>query len=292
MRRIPLLVFPLLLMTLAAAPAQAQGRRPPEPVFLLEPTVVKTGRTLSIRFRAPEGLEIPKVTSKDRTAFFFRVSSDTWRALWGVDCQEKPGLHQLRFEAFWRHRTIVSTVTFVVEATTFPISRIPLTKKQDNLFTSGQLAADNKVLAAAYNHSSPDKLWDGLFVYPTTGIITSIFGARRAYGDRPPGSGHSGWDIAAPEGTPITAPAPGRVVLSRWLTSFGNTVVLDHGQGVLTYYLHMKEAQTQEGALLKTGAPIGLMGKEGLATGSHLHWSLVVGGERVSALEWTEKNFE
>lgn len=282
-----------LLLSLGASPALALGRRPPEPAFQLDPAVVTAGHTLSIRFQAPPALQVPRVSSGDRTAYFFHVSSDTWRVLWGVGSQEEPGPKTLRFEAFWKKKTVVSTVSFSVQAGTYPISHIPLTKKQDNLFTSGQLAADNKTLAAAYDKAvTPDKLWEGLFVYPTTGVISSVFGARRAYGNRPPGSGHSGTDIAAPEGTPIFAPAPGRVAFSGWLDSFGNVVLLDHGHGVLTYYLHMKERRAAEGDLLKTGSPIGLMGKEGLATGPHLHWSMVVGGERVNALEWTERVFE
>jgi murein DD-endopeptidase MepM/ murein hydrolase activator NlpD len=145
---------------------------------------------------------------------------------------------------------------------------------------------------AAFARPSPEKLWSGVFVFPTTGVITSVFGARRAYGNRPPGPGHSGTDIANMEGTPVTAPAPGVVVFADWLDSFGNAVALDHGQGVFTYYLHMKQKTVQVGDRVQTGSQLGFMGKEGIATGPHLHWSMVVGGEKVSALEWTENPFE
>ena len=204
-----------------------------------------------------------------------------------------PAATEARFEARWRKTVIVSTVAFTVEEGTFPISHVPLTKSQNNLITSGQLEQDNKTMSAAWAGApSPEKMWSSYFVMPTTGIISSVFGARRAYGSRPPGPGHSGTDIANDEGTLITAPAEGRVVFSRHLDSFGNAVVLDHGQGVYTYYLHMMRAFAHEGDVLAPGAPIGLMGKEGIATGPHLHWSMVVAGERVSALEWTERIFE
>jgi murein DD-endopeptidase MepM/ murein hydrolase activator NlpD len=281
------------LFLAAAVPAAAQGRRPPEIRFTVDPSPVVQGRTFTVRFQGPATLKNPRMTLGKRTAYFFPVSTGTWRALWGVSSQEEPGPKEARFEALWRKTVLVSTVSFTVEGGTFPLSRIPLSKSQDRLFTSGQLEKDNKALSAAWSVlPSPEKQWSGYFVMPTTGVISSVFGARRAYGKRPPGSGHSGTDIANDEGTLITAPARGRVVFSRWLDSFGNAVVLDHGQGLYTYYLHMKEALVHEGDFLVTGAPIGLMGKEGIATGPHLHWSMVVAGERVSAMEWTERAFD
>jgi murein DD-endopeptidase MepM/ murein hydrolase activator NlpD len=68
--------------------------------------------------------------------------------------------------------------------------------------------------------------------------------------------------------------------------------VLEHGQGVFTYYLHMEKSFVNEGDTLKPGDPIGQMGSLGISTGPHLHWSMVVGGERVDPVEWTERIFE
>lgn len=284
---------PAAALLLLAAAARAAGRKPPALAFEVEPSTVTAGRTLVVRLKTAAPIQQPRLVSGSRAAAFYPVSTGTWRALWGVSSQEPAGEKTLRAEALWRKRVVVATVTFSVADGGYPISRIPLTKQQDNLFTSGQLAADNKALAEAYGRAPLDrKLWSGYFVWPTTGIISSVFGARRAYGDRPPGSGHSGTDIANAAGTPITAPARGRVVLNRWFDSFGHTVLVEHGQGVFTYYLHMKEASAPEGAMLNPGDPIGLMGKEGLATGPHLHWSMVVGGERVDPVEWTGRAFE
>ncbi len=288
----PRLLFAALLL-FAAAPLAAKGRRPPEFRFETDPAPVVQGRTLVVRFHPSEKIKAPRMTLGSRSANFYQVSTDTWRAFWGVSCQEPPGPKEVRFEALWRKKVLVSTVAFTVEEGTFPISHVPLSKSQNNLITSGQLERDGQVLAEAFGRPPLDrKLWSGYFVMPTTGVISSVFGARRAYGDRPPGPGHSGTDIANVEGSTIAAPARGRVVFAGWLDSFGNAVVVEHGQGVFTYYLHMKESRVRPGDMLETGTVIGLMGKEGIATGPHLHWSMVVGGERVSALEWTEKLFE
>ncbi len=278
---------------LMSFPLRASGRRPPELRFELDPSTVTAGRTLVVRFHSPARIMNPRMTLNDRSAEFYSVSTGSWRAFWGISCQESPGVKNARFEVLWNKRVIVSTISFTVEAGTFPVSHIPLTKSQNNLFTSGQLTDDNEILAAAYKKAPiPRKMWSGYFVWPTTGVVSSVFGARRSYGRRPPGSGHSGMDIANVEGTLITAPARGRVVLSRRLDSFGNAVVLEHGQGVFTYYLHMVKPLAKEGDFLEVGSPIGLMGKEGIATGPHLHWSMVVSGERVDPREWTERLFD
>jgi murein DD-endopeptidase MepM/ murein hydrolase activator NlpD len=172
----------------------------------------------------------------------------------------------------------------------YPTSRIRLAPKKDALYTSGAVARDGKRIAAHFSRpGNPQKMWDGPFLWPSTGVVTSVFGARRSYGGRPPSGAHSGLDLANKEGTLIVAPAPGRVALCEWMESFGNVVLLDHGQGVFSYYLHMKAATVAEGAVVQTGDALGIMGREGVATGPHLHWSLTVAGERVDPVEWTER---
>ena len=103
------------------------------------------------------------------------------------------------------------------------------------------------------------------------------------------GARSRGITIATEAGAQIVAPAQGRVVFAGRLESFGHTVVLDHGQGVYSYYLHMVSRAVKPGQRVKRGRLVGLRGSEGVATGPHLHWSLVVGGVRVDPLEWVER---
>lgn len=283
-----------VFLLLAATGAWAKGRRPPVVEFVLEPPVPVAGRTLAVRCVSSVPLKDPALSWDGRRVLFFPRGKREYQALVGVSSMEAPGAKEAFFAAEWRKKRVVrSTVSFAVEAGTYPVSRVPLTKSQNNLFTSGQLERDGQVLSAVYKRPPlPRKLWAGFFVAPTTGVVSSVFGARRAYGDRPPGSGHSGLDIANEEGTPVFAPNRGRVVFSGRLESFGNVVMLDHGQGVYSYYLHMKEALLKDGVMAETGAPLGVMGAEGLATGPHLHWTMIVGGEKVDPVEWTEREFE
>lgn len=116
------------------------------------------------------------------------------------------------------------------------------------------------------------------FIWPVTGRISGRFGNQRVYvvsGKDVPKAPHSGMDIAAPQGTPIKAPASGIVTFSApdlYLT--GGTVLLDHGHGVSSNFLHMSRIDVKVGEHVKQGQIIGAVGKTGRATGPHLHWGL------------------
>jgi murein DD-endopeptidase MepM/ murein hydrolase activator NlpD len=96
-----------------------------------------------------------------------------------------------------------------------------------------------------------------------------------------------GLDIAAPTGTPIRADNAGRVVLARALVMHGTTVVIDHGLGVTSIFLHQSALRCHEGQRVHRGDVIGLVGQTGVATGPHLHWGVYVHGTPVSPLFWT-----
>lgn len=116
------------------------------------------------------------------------------------------------------------------------------------------------------------------FIWPVTGRISGRFGNQRVYvvgGKDVPKSPHSGMDIAAPEGTPVKAPAAGIVTFADtdlYLT--GGTLLLDHGHGVSSNFLHLSRIDVKVGDRIEQGQVIGAVGKTGRATGPHLHWGL------------------
>ncbi len=112
------------------------------------------------------------------------------------------------------------------------------------------------------------------FQWPVQGRISGRFGNARVYNGQP-GAGHSGMDIAAPDGTPVRAPAGGVVTFASpdlYLT--GGTVLLDHGHGVSSNFLHLSRIDVKVGDRIEPGQVIGAVGATGRATGPHLHWGM------------------
>ena len=144
-----------------------------------------------------------------------------------------------------------------------------------------RIVAERKLLAAARRAMSKEPRFAGGFMWPARGRISGIYGSQRILNGRPR-SPHVGVDIAAPKGTPVVASAAGRVVLTHENMFFtGKTVLIDHGLGVGTIYIHMSAIEVKKGALVRRGQRIGRIGMTGRATGPHLHWGLTWRGLRL-----------
>ncbi|MGB5484543.1 M23 family metallopeptidase [Parasphingorhabdus sp.] len=128
---------------------------------------------------------------------------------------------------------------------------------------------------AARSITSDSAGWRQTFIWPVKGRISGMFGNQRVYNGTP-GSYHSGIDIAAPSGTYYVAPADGVVTLaaSSPFTLEGNLLMIDHGMGLNSAFLHGSEILVKPGQVVKRGEPIGRIGSTGSATGPHLHWSM------------------
>lgn len=140
-----------------------------------------------------------------------------------------------------------------------------------------------------YAQRTHEKYWKGKFRIPLTKQtlkrqVTSPFGTKRTYNGELK-SFHSGLDLRASTGTPIRAPASGKVAMAQNLYFTGNTVLLDHGYGVYTLYAHMSRLKVKVGQVVKPKQVLGLAGSTGRVTGPHLHWGAIVNGEKVNPME-------
>lgn len=124
------------------------------------------------------------------------------------------------------------------------------------------------------------------FVWPIFGRITGVYGSQRYYNGTP-GNPHWGVDMAARQGTPIFAPASGRITLAESDLYFsGGTIILDHGNGLTSSFLHLSKLNTETGLFVQQGDVIGFVGSTGRSTGPHLDWRMSLDGVRIDAQLW------
>lgn len=145
----------------------------------------------------------------------------------------------------------------------------------------GELAQIN----AARGKDTGANGWRQRFLWPVTGRVSGLFGAQRIYRGEP-GSYHSGVDVARPTGTPLMAPADGVVVLATQseFTLEGRLLMVDHGMGLNSAFLHMDSIDVKEGEAVRRGQRLGTVGSTGRATGPHMHWGMKWGDARIDPL--------
>lgn len=173
----------------------------------------------------------------------------------------------------------------------YPVQRLVLRNKDFVEPTPEELARiqrERTEVAAAFS-GWRDVVPQLQFAQPASGRFSSRFGLRRFFNNQPR-QPHSGLDIAAPIGTPIHSPADGVVVATDNLFFTGNTVFVDHGQGLVTMYCHLSEIDVKPGEPVARGALLGKVGATGRVTGPHLHWAVSLNQSAVDPLLFLPRN--
>ncbi len=199
-----------------------------------------------------------------------------WNAVVGIPLGTKPGPQTLTLDSG-------ETVRFTVQAKDYATQHLTIKNKRKvnpNPQDMQRIRAERKRIDAALEHWRQTPVVETRFILPVEGRLSSPFGLRR-YFNQQPRKPHSGIDIAAAEGTPIRAPASGTVIDSGNYFFNGNTVFLDHGQGLVTMYCHMSRIDVELGQTVKQGETIGAVGQTGRVTGPHLHWGVSLNDARV-----------
>ena len=221
---------------------------------------------------------------KGRTA----STTDVRKALLGVDLEKAAGKYEFTVVSQIQGGERVNCgVAIEVKEGHFATENLTVKKQfvEPNPEQEARAEAETKRLREIYERVTPERLWDGPFRLPLEGEFKgSNFGKRRVLNGHP-GSPHGGVDFPAPTGTPVHAAQKGRVVLAEELYFSGNTVLLDHGLGIYTFYCHFSEIDAKVGDEVMAGTVLGKVGATGRVTGPHLHWGLQVERARVNALE-------
>ena len=226
----------------------------------------------------PGGLAVVPVTSRDVTfqgrPVLVLEEKDRLYAIVGLHLATSPGEQHLNI-AGQRSRFVVHPAEYGEQRLTIEDRR-----KVDPLPRDmARISQERKKMDAAFNSFTSGAPKTALRL-PATGPISSPFGLKRFLNGQPRNP-HSGLDIAAPEGAPVVAPADGTVIALGDYFFNGNTVLLDHGQGLITIYCHMSEISVNQGDRLVSGDLIGLVGSTGRVTGPHLHWGVSLNNARV-----------
>lgn len=174
-------------------------------------------------------------------------------------------------------------VAFTVKDKTYPEQHLNIRNKGQVTLSDAALARvkrERKLIDAVYDGWSPTLHAKLPFALPVKGVESSRFGWRRVLNGKPR-SPHSGIDIAAPAGTPVKAPAAGTVAVVGDFFFNGRTVILDHGQGLTSVYVHLSQIDVAEGEHVERGQTIAKVGATGRTTGADLHWTVTLNGTRV-----------
>ena len=209
-------------------------------------------------------------------------SQNQWVAVVGISLGATPGPQQVNVTlADGAHSTLPFTVSDKAYETQHLIIK-DQRKVEPSAEDMNRINQEKLETEKALSHWNDALLTQSLqFDLPVEGRLSSSFGLRRYFNEQPRAP-HSGLDIAAAEGTPIKAPADGRIILTGDFFFNGNGVFIDHGQGLVTLYCHMSRIDVKAGQSVKRGAVIGAVGMTGRVTGPHLHWGVSLNNARVN----------
>ena len=248
----------------------------------ISPTTPELGDTISVLMTTEDPNSEPTVTVEQTNYPVFR-EGNRYRAFLPTSPLDKPGKMTVRIQGDER----TSNIGVWVKNRNFPTQRIWLSGKAASRATQLELdkVAEFKKLV------TPEKYWNGSFLRPSAARVSTIFGVRRYYnGVFANNYYHRGVDYAGASGSPVVSPAAGKVrLIGREAEGFlvhGNIIGIDHGQGVLSVFMHLRDINVQEGDLIQPGQRIGTIGSTGASTGPHLHWGLYVNGVAVDPAPW------
>ena len=242
-----------------------------------QPAALVNGSPVLFRVTAPQKLSSLQGTwLEHEITFRFEPACKCWYALAGVPLSTKPAQYPLELEGETANGAKLKfSRSFGVSAGQYPSTAIKVAPEyvEPPKETLARIEEEQAVKKKQFSETSPESLWNGTFEPPADAEVSGVFGSARVLNGVKRNQ-HTGMDFRVHTGTPIHAANAGKVVLARNLYFEGNCVAIDHGQGLITLYLHLSEFKVKEGETVQRGQVLGLSGGTGRATAPHLHFAV------------------
>jgi len=267
-------IFVALAIALLVAQAEAAPVRAKHWSVLCQPQRIVNGSAMLVRVTTPHPVRTLTGTwlSHDLT-FSFDARQKFWFAIAGASIETKAGTYPLELHAETAEK---ETLDFEKKISVFRQHYPRVTLTVPGKYTAPnpeelrEIEEDKKTKEEVFKTLTPEREWQGSFAAPVEAEISDVFGVARVFNGTTQ-STHLGLDFRVPAGTPVAAVNRGTVILARPLFFEGNFIVIDHGQGLMTLYLHLSKFLVKEGETVEKGQQIGISGGTGRATGPHLH---------------------
>ena len=253
-------------------------------IFMCGPSAAAI--TLPYNDPVPGGIAVIRLNNHDSAMPVVKFNGDRvlvmrdqqdWYAVVGIPLTAKPGNHLLK------SNTGATPIKFTVNDKQYKTQRITIKDKrkvEPDKEDLKRIAAETKRINNAFAHWSERSITSLEFLMPVSGELSSPFGLRRFFNGLPR-KPHSGLDIAVPKGTPVKAPLDGEIIDTGEFFFNGNSIFIEHGQGLVTMYCHLNTINVKKGQRVKQGDIIGTVGMTGRVTGPHLHWSVSLNRTRI-----------
>lgn len=277
-----LLIGIFVWLPVGVLPETAAKAKPARFSVTVEPALPVNGSPVLFRVKTDQALKsLAGTWLGHRVAFSFDLSNGEWYGFAGIDLATKAGRHALQLEGALTVGGRSAFTEFVtVRSAQYPSSRLRVARKflDPDAETLERIKEEQAIKREVFRRVGSNRLWNGDFVAPVNNIVTEPFGVRRVFNGKLQ-STHQGLDFRAALGTPVKAMNSGEVILAREMFFEGGLVVVDHGQGLLTMYLHLSEFKTAEGDRVAKGQVIAMSGATGRVTSEHLHVAVRWQGE-------------
>jgi len=246
----------------------------------ISPKVIRQGDAFLVRVTGRNSPAVPTATVATKKIQFSKCGEGCFIGIGAVGIDAKTGDYPVRVTAGKTKKTmklIVKKASVQTLALSLPEGKVTLSPADLEIVKEENIMLESRFLTVS------ERQWEGVFRIPADNEISTAFGTKRIM-NKTWTSIHRGVDIRGSEGDEVRASNNGTVVLARELFFGGNTIILDHGQGIYTLYMHLSQMNVRPGDPVAKGDIIGLLGSTGRATGPHLHFGVKVSNVSVNPL--------